>query len=439
MLFQPHRDRDLHKPWNLTQLGVLILPLLPTFGAIAIGLALLLAWKRRYSQILNRPIIRGLLGVAGLFVLTACFAENPADAFLGLGNFIPYFGLFAGLAVLIRTPAQLQWLSWLLTIPAIPVVILGLGQQFFGWSGIEALRGILGWVLEAGGSPPDRMSSVFMYANILAAYLVIVFTLASGLLIQELGRVGNSETPEILAVPRTVRLAAVGTATLAAGVGLLVTNSRNAWLVAVCVSLSYAVYLGWNWLLGIVGVVVAAVLGAAFAPSPVREGLRVAVPAYFWQRLTDQNFDRPVETLRITQWKFAGDLTRERPITGWGLRNFTPLYEAEMGVWMGHPHNLLLMMLAEVGIPATLAFFAWVGWVLAVGVRCLSRGKIGGWERLIFFSYLVAFGACILFNLADVTIFDLRVNALGWLLLAAIYGVAEGNGEWGVGSGKSDV
>lgn len=430
MLFQPHRDRDLHKPWNWTQLGVLILPLLPTFGAIAIGLALVLTWKRRYSQILNRPIIRALLGVAGLFLLTACFAENRADAFLGLGNFIPYFGLFAGLAVLIRTPAQLQWLSWLLTIPAIPVVILGLGQQFFNWSGIEALRGILGWVLEAGGSPPDRMSSVFMYANILAAYLVIIFALASALLIQELGWVENPEPPEMLAkVPQTVRLAAAGTAVLATGVGLLVTNSRNAWLMAVCISLAYAVYLGWNWLLGIVGVVVAAVGGAAFAPSPVREGLRVVVPAYFWQRLTDQNFDRPVETLRITQWKFAADLTRERPMTGWGLRNFTPLYEAEMGVWMGHPHNLLLMMSAEVGIPATLAFFAWVGWVLAIGVRSLSEVKIAGWERLIFFSYLAAFGACILFNLADVTIFDLRVNALGWLLLAAIYGVAEGNGE----------
>jgi hypothetical protein len=44
-------------------------------------------------------------------------------------------------------------------------------------------------------------------------------------------------------------------------------------------------------------------------------------------------------------------------------------------------------------------------------------------NRLILFTYLVTFGGCILFNLLDVTIFDFRVNLLGWLLLSAICGV----------------
>jgi hypothetical protein len=35
----------------------------------------------------------------------------------------------------------------------------------------------------------------------------------------------------------------------------------------------------------------------------------------------------------------------------------------------------------------------------------------------------VAFGGCTLFNLLDVTLFDLRVNLLGWLLLSAICAV----------------
>jgi hypothetical protein len=35
----------------------------------------------------------------------------------------------------------------------------------------------------------------------------------------------------------------------------------------------------------------------------------------------------------------------------------------------------------------------------------------------------VAFTAYILFNLTDVTIFDLRVNTIAWILLAAISGV----------------
>jgi O-antigen ligase len=45
-----------------------------------------------------------------------------------------------------------------------------------------------------------------------------------------------------------------------------------------------------------------------------------------------------------------------RPLTGWGLRNFTPLYQAKMNVWLGHPHNIFVMLLGEIGIPGTILF-----------------------------------------------------------------------------------
>jgi hypothetical protein len=38
-------------------------------------------------------------------------------------------------------------------------------------------------------------------------------------------------------------------------------------------------------------------------------------------------------------------------------------------------------------------------------------------------SYLIAFGSLTLYNLSDVTIFDIRVNLIGWILLAAIAGI----------------
>jgi O-antigen ligase len=135
--------------------------------------------------------------------------------------------------------------------------------------------------------------------------------------------------------------------------------------------------------------------------------------------------DRPVALLRTTQWQFAWSMTQQRPWTGWGLRNFTPLYEAQMKVWLGHPHSLLLMLTAETGIPATIFFCSLVGWVMVQAVILLAKTRLISslQNRLILFSYLVAFGACTLFNMVDVSIFDLRVNTLGWLLLAAICGV----------------
>ena len=83
------------------------------------------------------------------------------------------------------------------------------------------------------------------------------------------------------------------------------------------------------------------------------------------------------------------------------------------------------MLTAETGIPATLFLFGWVGWILGKTVLLLINWSSvdSRKDRLIVFSYLVGFGACTIFNMFDVSLFDLRVNTIGWLLLAGIFGV----------------
>jgi O-antigen ligase len=246
---------------------------------------------------------------------------------------------------------------------------------------------------------------------------------------------------------------------------LIFTNSRNAWGLAVLAVLAFAFYAGYKKLLAAVFSVASTVFLSAFGPEPLRQYLRIIVPAFFWARLTDEMFpNRPTATLRTTQWEFAWSMTQQRPWTGWGLRNFTPLYQAQMQEWLGHPHSLILMLTAETGIPTTLLLFGLVGWVLARGVWLLahwplcpadikheqiatlekaenalylnqksiinSTNQVGcqdlrAADRLIFFSYLLAFVACTLFNTVDVTVFDFRLNTTSWLLLAAICGVSQ--------------
>ncbi|MFN9675004.1 MAG: hypothetical protein ACK552_21535, partial [Microcystis sp.] len=60
------------------------------------------------------------------------------------------------------------------------------------------------------------------------------------------------------------------------------------------------------------------------------------------------------------------------------------------------------------------------GWRLFIFLR---QQKAGG--ELIIFTYLVAFGACVLFNLVDVTLSDVKINTIVWFLLAAIAGVSQ--------------
>ncbi|MEG4534024.1 O-antigen ligase family protein [Microcoleus sp. D2_18a_D3] len=475
---QKHPDPRLQIPWNFAQVGMLIFPLIPILGALGLFLGLAGTCKQKFRQISRRPLNRGFAILSALLVITAVFAHNRIEAFVGLYNFLPFFILFAAFSSLIQTLPQLRQLSWIIVISSIPVIILGLGQQFLGWSGIDQLQPVFGWVLEPKGNPPGRMASVFMYANILACYLTIAFILAMGLWMEEVNcqlSVGscqlavvsrhhlpmpNAQCPMPNAQCLFLSFAAIGN-----GVALIFTNSRNAWGLAVLTVLAFAFYVGYKKLLAAVLSVASTVFLSAFGPEPLRQSLRRIVPAFFWARLTDEMFpNRPTATLRTTQWEFAWSMTQQRPWTGWGLRNFTPLYQVQMQEWLGHPHSLILMLTAETGIPATLLLFGLVGWVLARSVLLLANWplfpgdikheKIATLEkaenalvfnqnsisnitnqvvgqdvraadRLIFFSYLLAFAACTLFNTVDVTLFDFRLNTTSWLLLAAICGVSQ--------------
>lgn len=415
--------RHLQKEWKFTQLGVLIFPILPTIGVLTLIFAVISTWQQTWRSIIRLPHNIALAGLAVWLAIATFFALDRQEAFLGLANLLPFFGVFAAFSTLIQTPSQLRRLSWVMVLSSVPVVILGFGQLFFGWSGPLSLQIILGWVVAPQGNPPGRMASVFMYANILAIYLTVVFILGLGLWIEKWKSLfGKQGIRNSIATQKFVFLTLT---IIGNGVALVLTNSRNAWGLVVFAGLAYAIYLGLRPLVWLVMTAVTTVFGAAFAPAPLQEWLRKIVPEYFWARLTDRDFDRPVAILRSTQWQFAWNMTLEKPWSGWGLRNFTPLYEAQMQMWLGHPHNLLLMLTAETGIPAALFLFVWVGWILAKAVLLLMNWSSIDFrgDRLIFFSYLVAFAACTIFNMFDVSLFDLRVNTIGWLLLAAICGL----------------
>jgi hypothetical protein len=48
-----------------------------------------------------------------------------------------------------------------------------------------------------------------------------------------------------------------------------------------------------------------------------------------------------------------------------------------------------------------------------------------GGEGRSLFTIVLAFLGCTAFSLFDVPIFDARINALGWMLLAGIWGIVQ--------------
>ncbi|MEM7726520.1 MAG: O-antigen ligase family protein [Cyanobacteria bacterium P01_A01_bin.45] len=433
-----HPDPNLQLLWNISELGIFILPLFPSVGAVTLGLVMIATAVKKYREVINIPINKAFFALSILLIFTCIFAVDKSSAFLGLFNFLPFFLFFAVFSTLFKSVSQLRQIAWILIITSIPIAISGLGQLYSGWSTPKWWFNIFGWAIASGGNPVGRMASVFMYANIFAGYVVIIFTLALGLWLENLYLLKsfyssnssfNSNLKLNLSLSKNTvikRFIFISIAVLLNFISLILTNSRNAWVIALVVCLGYAIFQGWRILVTGVCAIATSVILAAFAPTGIAQLFRKVIPQYFWARLNDQMFsDRPVALMRSTQWNFTWSMTQQRPLTGWGLRNFTSLYESKMGLWLGHPHNLFLMLSAEAGIIASLFFYGLLLWIILNSFRYLKRSKnIYENDKIIFFSYLMVSLCWILFNTVDVSIFDLRLNTLTWFLTAAIFGIS---------------
>ncbi|MEB3224542.1 MAG: O-antigen ligase family protein [Synechococcus sp.] len=412
----------------LTELGVALLPLAPGWGVACLGIQMILLLKRSGKILWQQPLV-WIFGAISVWMLgISFFSPYPGESLLGIANFVPFFLFFLAFSTLFNTLKRLERLAWLIVAPSLAIAILGLGDLWFGWQTPPLIWQLFGWGLTGEGNPATRLASTFMYANICAAYLLMAFLLGLGLWLRDFAW-GKFRTSWIFGY-LTLTL-------LLDGIALVLTNSRNVWAIAFLGLFIYALYIGWWWICGFGTGLGMAILGASFGQTPWREPLRQIVPYYFWGRLSDQMYSgRDTGDLRVTQWQFVLDMIRQRPITGWGMRSFTPSYEVAMNRWLGHPHNLYLMLTSEIGIPFAALLIGTIGWIYAQGVLAWQKIKARG-DRLLLFSYLMAFGGYVLFNTLDVTVLDLRLNLFAWLLLSGIWGLGQQINQPG-NQGQSD-
>ena len=356
-LFPTHSEASLDRYWQVTQLCLLILPFSTLLGGVAMFVNSALLWGRYANQFVQSLLNQVLVLLGAWMVIIALFSDRKDLSLPGLLNFLPFFVVFIAQSFLFREARQLRQLAVLLVMPSVPISVLAIAQVLWGWSfhwtilSIGSGDGvILDWFLHPGGVPLGRASSLFYYATILASYLVMTFTVSLGLWTDAIAQPLKSGVFQS-------RFGLMGVVILNA-IALFLTQSRNAWGIALGIVIVFAVLMGYRWVMGLVTSLVVAVLEAAYAPPPLNGWFRTVVPRQVWARVNDELFlGRPVETLRLAQWKFAVSIMQQKPLTGWGLRNFSMLYEAATNYYIGHPHNLMLMLACEMGIPATAVFF----------------------------------------------------------------------------------
>ncbi len=184
--------------------------------------------------------------------------------------------------------------------------------------------------------------------------------------------------------------------------------------------------MGLYWILQLLTVIGILITAASWGNFPGQNVLRTIVPNFLWMRFSDQAYpDRPIAILRVTQWHFCWDLIKERPFWGWGLRNFTILYEEKMATYLGHPHNIFLMLGAETGMINLLVLSLIIAWIFSRGCLTFITLKKNNFEPIIFLSFLIVTLSYCLYNLVDINLFDLRLNTIFWIVLDSISGISE--------------
>ena len=321
-----------------------------------------------------------------------------------LANWLPFFWGFWGFQPYVAEAGARRRAALWLVAGTLPVVVTGLGQLWLGWQGPwQLLGGLVIWFMAPGGEPEGRLSGLFDYANIAAAWLALVWPLMLAALVQ----------PGLDRRRRGVVLMLAAALVTA----LVLTESRNGWGALV---LAVPLVLGpvsWPWLLPLLALALIPVVLAVLpgVPELLQDPARALVPESVWSRLSDSRYagERALASTRLSQWGVALQLIAERPWLGWGAAAFSVLYPLRTGKWHGHSHNLPLELAVSHGLPAALAL---VGLVLALLIVSLRCSRMGLFDRAWWAAVLVL----VVIHGTDMPFFDSRLNIAGWILLAGL-------------------
>ena len=265
--------------WRCFQLGLFLLPSSALLGSLLLFPALLFGSARRECPYWRDPWNVPLLVAAGLMILGCFQADNSGLAWVGLGNWIPFFWGFWGFQPYVSSPQARRRSALWLVAGSVPVVVTGLGQLWWGWQGPwQLLGGLIVWFMAPGGRPEGRLSGLFDYANIASAWLALVWPLTLAALVQQ----GLNRWRRCVVVILAVLLV----------VALVLTESRNGWGSLVLVVPLVLGPPSWPWLIPLLALALLPVLLSVLPgiPLPLQDPARTLVPESLWARLNDSQY-----------------------------------------------------------------------------------------------------------------------------------------------------
>ncbi len=292
----------------------------------------------------------------------------------------------------IQSSGQVRRLIGTVLISAAVVAAYGFYQYIHGID-ISAFE----WV--DGEQFPDlkvRVFSTLKNPNLLAAFLVVIMALATGL------GLNNRHSREKMVYFGLV---------LAMGVCLALTYSRGAWISVLAVIAVFGVLNSRKvfWLLALLPVMI----------------VLVGHEVFLERLLSIMNPTDTSSTLRLALWESTVAMIADNPWLGIGWGAYWLVYPEydffvlDAGTKIFHAHNMYLHIAAEIGIPGLIAFL-----VILVGHAYkafrLVQKAAERWTRGLMLGVFAALLAIAVSGFTDYVLFSIQMGMVFWLLNALV-------------------
>lgn len=390
---------------KILRVSLVLLPYASYLGFLGILVVTFTAWFQAKRTALDPLIGRTLLLITGLMVLSATVAYSRPEAFLQLGNFLPYFLFFAVTPLVFHRLEHWRQVATDLVLTILPLNLLSLGEYWLKSSALPLTWQTIPWIETLRLEPHrGRATVTFDHPNAFSSYLVIILGLGLGLLLSQFGK--KSDRP-----PFTRENLWLLTATFSCLIGIFASGSRNGLLVALSQIGLFLLLTRVNRTLllsGLIGLV--AVIGGAVAFG------------VGGRSLSDNWANDP----RTGAWGVALDLIRERPWLGWGPGNYKVLFPPRTFdpvnyPKMFHPHNIWLLLGSEMGLMVMGLITLFIGYICYRAARVWLSHYQSSAANGVLLAYGLGFWGCIAYSFFDVTLFDGRVHILNWLVLSGLW------------------
>ena len=329
--------------------------------SVALGIAVLLGQRRLY---LDRTA-RWLLVVAALHVLSSVlFSPARSYSLQQSASLIAVWSLYVVITNYVSDEQSLNALFRGIIAAGILYSVIGIAAFLLGRAGF----GVGGANVDATSGAPYGAFGTMYEPNIFGSYCAAYFVLAVGM-------IAFSGGPSARGRERWARVLL-----LLAGLGLLLSFTRGAWLGALAgtgvVVLLARRFFGvrinaWRVIAPVIAVVVLSVI-LWFLPFEGAEFFRYKV-----RNLVNIQSENAV--VRLLTYTLAMQQFIQRPLLGWGTFSFAPLtveglpfreFEGWHALWIG---NFVLQVLHDTGVVGLLAFIALLWSLMAGAYRAAGR------------------------------------------------------------------